>query len=77
MFRIFRGFIVVSACLGAHGVAVAQEVQTPERAIPGQYIVVLDDQQVPRAQVRARTDALVRQHGGVATSSRTACARSS
>jgi serine protease len=65
MFRIVLGPIVVLLCLAAHGVAVAQEVQTPERAIPGQYIVVLDDQQVPRAQVRARTDALVRQHGGV------------
>ena len=65
MFRIRRGLIVVLVCLVAHGVAVAQEVQTPERAIPGQYIVVLDDQQVPRAQVRARTDDIVRQHGGV------------
>jgi len=65
MFRIVLGPIVVLLCLAAHGVALAQEVQTPERAIPDQYIVVLDDQQVPRAQVRARTDALVRQHGGV------------
>ena len=55
MFRIFRGVIVVLLCLVAHGVAVAQEVQTPERAIPGQYIVVLDDQQVTRAAgARAR-----------------------
>ena len=65
MFRIVLGPIVVLLCLAAHGVALAQEVQTPERAIPGQYIVVFDDQQVPREQVRARTDALVRQHGGV------------
>jgi serine protease len=65
MFRILRGSIVVLLCLAANGVAVAQEVQTPERAIPGQYIVVLDDQQVTSAEVRGRTDALVRQHGGV------------
>jgi serine protease len=64
MFRILRGPIVVLLCLAANGVAVAQEVQTPERAIPGQYIVVLDDQQVTRAEVRTRTDALIRQHGG-------------
>ena len=65
MFRILRGPIVVLLCLAANRVAVAQEVQTPERAIPGQYIVVLDDQQVTRAEARPRTDALVRQHGGV------------
>jgi serine protease len=64
MFRILRGPIVVLLCLAANGVAVAQEVQTPENAIPGQYIVVLDDQQVARGAVRTRTDALVRQHGG-------------
>ncbi|HEU4688735.1 MAG TPA: S8 family serine peptidase, partial [Vicinamibacterales bacterium] len=64
MFRILRGPIVVLLCLAANGVAAAQEVQTPERAIPDQYIVVLDDQQVTRAAVRTRTDALVRQHGG-------------
>jgi serine protease len=65
MFRVFHGLIVVVLCLVAHGVAVAQEVHTPEGAIPGQYIVVLDDQQVPRAQVRGRTDEIVRRHGGV------------
>ena len=45
MFRILRGLIVVLLCLAVNGVAAAQEVQTPENAIPGQYIVVLDDQQ--------------------------------
>jgi serine protease len=45
--------------------AVAQEVQTPERAIPDQYIVVLDDQRVQRSEARAMSDDLVRQHGGV------------
>jgi serine protease len=44
--------------------ASAQEVQTPERAIPGQYIVVLDDDRVPRPEVRALAHALARQHGG-------------
>ena len=65
MFRIVRGAIVVVLCLAANGIAVAQEVQTPERAIPGQYIVVLNDQQVTRAETRGLSDALVRQHGGV------------
>jgi serine protease len=65
MFRIVRGAIVVLLCLALRGVAVAQEVQTPERAIPNQYIVVLDDLRVGRAEVRTLTDDLVRQHGGV------------
>ena len=65
MFRIVRGAIVVVLCLAVTRVAAAQEVQTPERAIPGQYIVVLDEQQVTRAQTRTQGDALVRQHGGV------------
>jgi serine protease len=65
MFRIVRGAIVVWLCLVVKGVAVAQEVQTPERAIPGQYIVVLDEQRVTRADARTLADALVRQHGGV------------
>ena len=59
-----RGIIValVSAAIG--GVVSAQEVQTPERAIPNQYIVVLKDEQVVRTQVRAVADALVRPQGG-------------
>jgi serine protease len=65
MFRIVRGAFVVVLCLAVNRVVLAQEVQTPERAIPGQYIVVLDEQQVSRADVRTRADALVRQHGGV------------
>ena len=44
--------------------AFAQEVRTPERAIPNQYIVVLDDDQVPPGQVRGLAAALARQHGG-------------
>jgi serine protease len=65
MFRIVRGAIAILLCLAATGVAVAQEVQTPERAIPGQYIVVLNEQQVTRAEARTLSDALARQHGGV------------
>ena len=45
-------------------VASAQEVQTPERAISGRYIVVLNDQQVTRANVRPAVDDLARQYGG-------------
>ena len=41
-------------------VASAQEVQTTERAIPGQYIVVLNDDQTPRANVRPVVDGLAR-----------------
>src|SRR5262245_1536449 len=65
MFRSVRGAIVLLLCLSVRGVALAQEVQTPQNAIPDQYIVVLDEQRVSRAETRARTDALVRQHGGV------------
>src|SRR5688572_999648 len=46
------------------GVASAQEVQTTERAIPGQYIVVLKDDQTARTAVRPVVDDLVRQSGG-------------
>jgi serine protease len=65
MFRIVGGAIVVVSCLAAGRVALAQEVQTPERAIQGQYIVVLDDQRVTRSEVRTTADTLVRRHGGV------------
>jgi len=43
---------------------VAQEVQTPERAIPNQYIVVFDDRQVRPADVPGLAQALARQQGG-------------
>jgi serine protease len=46
------------------GAASGQEVQTPERAIPNQYIVVLKDEQVGRAAVRATADAMARPQGG-------------
>jgi serine protease len=45
-------------------VAWAQEVQTTERAIPGQYIVVLKDDQTTRANVRPVAGDLARQSGG-------------
>ena len=47
--------------------AAAQEVQTPERAIPGQYIVVLNDDQTPRANVRPVVADLARQSGARVT----------
>src|SRR5436853_1664971 len=49
------------------GVASAQEVQTTERAIPGQYIVVLKDDQTTRANVRPVTGDLARQSGARVT----------
>lgn len=42
----------------------AQEVQTPERAIPNQYIVVMDDEQVGGAEIPALARAVALQHGG-------------
>jgi serine protease len=56
--------IAVLVGLAVAGRVSAQEVQTPERAIPNQYIVVLDDAQIARADVRANVLALARQHGG-------------
>ena len=50
--------------LAIASVAAAQEVQTPERAIAGRYIVVLNDQQVARANVRPVVEDLARQYGG-------------
>jgi serine protease len=44
--------------------AAAQDVQTPENAIPGQYIVVLDDARVTGPEVAQLAQALARQHGG-------------
>lgn len=64
MFQKTRSMRVGVLCLMIASVASAQEVQTPERAIPGQYIVVLDDQQVAGANIRLLADALARQHGG-------------
>jgi serine protease len=47
------------------GVASAQEIQTTERAIPGRYIVVLNEEQtVARANVRPMVAELARQFGG-------------
>ena len=48
-------------------VASAQEVQTTERAIPGQYIVVLKDEQTARANVRPVAGDLARQSGARVT----------
>ena len=62
MFRTAAGLVTV--LLAITSAAAAQEVQTPERAIPGRYIVVLNDQQVAANGVRPLADALARQHGG-------------
>src|SRR6266850_4356032 len=48
-------------------VAAAQEVQTTERAIPGQYIVVLKDDQTARGNVRPVVGDLARQSGARVT----------
>jgi serine protease len=63
MLRILHATAVL-AWLAMTGVAWAQEIQTPERAIPGQYIVVLDDDRVARSEVPGLAQALARQHGG-------------
>jgi serine protease len=64
MVRDARSLVAALVLLSVTSVAAAQEVHTPERAIPGRYIVVLDDRQVSRAAVRPLADALARQHGG-------------
>ena len=61
--RTVAAAIWLAAWLAAPSSAAAQEVQTPERAIAGQYIVVLDDQQVTRASVGLSADGLARQYG--------------
>jgi serine protease len=51
--------------LAGVGVASAQEIHTTERAIPGRYIVVLNDEQPAiRANVRPMVAELARQFGG-------------
>jgi serine protease len=49
--------------LGSVRSAPTQELQTPDRAIPDQYIVVLDDRQVAAPDVPGLVQALARQHG--------------
>jgi len=62
MFRnVMLAFV---ACAAFSGTAAAQQVLTPEGAIPGQYIVVFDDVQTARTEVVAQAQALARQHGG-------------
>jgi serine protease len=67
MIRNAKRTIAAIVWLAATGVASAQEVLTPERAIPGQYIVVLNDERVVRPEVHELADALARQHGGRVT----------
>jgi len=64
MLRPVRSAIAVVVWLAAIGIASAQEVQTPQGAIEGQYIVVLNDQQVARDDVRGLATAAIRQYGG-------------
>ena len=67
MVRTFRKagvFVAAFVWLAGAASLAAQEVQTPERAIPNQYIVVMDDQQVRAAEVPGLAQALARQHGG-------------
>jgi subtilisin family serine protease len=66
--------LAIVTCIAFSGTAVAQQVLTPERAIPNQYIVVLDDAQTARTQVAAEAQALARQHGGRVTNGYTAVA---
>jgi serine protease len=62
---MFRNLmLMVVTCVAFSGTAAAQQVLTPERAIPNQYIVVLDEAQTARTQVAAEAQALARQHGG-------------
>ena len=62
---MFRNLMLtIVTCVAFSGIAAAQQVLTPERAIPNQYIVVLDDVQTSRTQVAPRAQALARQHGG-------------
>jgi subtilisin family serine protease len=59
---LHMGAVLVTLAFAAG--ASAQELQTPERAIPGRYIVVLNEQQVARASVRPTVETLARQYGG-------------
>ena len=64
MFRMTRSVSVALVMIALAAAASAQEVQTTERAIPGRYIVVLDDQEVAVASVPAVASDLARQFGG-------------
>jgi serine protease len=61
---IRRSMLVAVLGLAFCRLAAAQDVQTPENAIPGQYIVVLDDARVTGPEVAQLAQALARQHGG-------------
>jgi serine protease len=64
MARMVTGTIAALAWLAIAAGAWAQEVHTPERAIPNQYIVVLNSDRVEAAQVRGMAAALARAQGG-------------
>ena len=64
MVRTIGVCVGVLCCLAGAASVAAQEVQTPDRAIPNQYIVVFDDQQVGPGQVPGLARSLAQQHGG-------------
>jgi serine protease len=63
MARHATGVFAALLWLAAAGVS-AQEIQTPERAIPGQYIVVLRDDRVASAEAPPLAAALAQAHRG-------------
>jgi serine protease len=56
-------FLASFVVLGSVRITPTQELQTPDRTIPDQYIVVLDDRQVASPEVPALAQGLARQHG--------------
>jgi serine protease len=64
MFRMTRSVSVTLVMIAWAAAASGQEVQTTERAIPGRYIVVLEDEEVGTASVPAVASDLARQFGG-------------
>lgn len=63
MTRTMGILLASSVVLGGVRSTPTQELQTPDRAIPDQYIVVLDDRQVAAPDVPGLAQALARQHG--------------
>src|SRR5262245_5142488 len=59
-----KAMLVTVICLAFGKLAAAQDVQTPQNAISGQYIVVFDDATVTRPEVAQLAQALARQHSG-------------
>ncbi len=64
MFRTLREIVTFVVWVAMTGIASAQDVETPARPIPGQYIVVLDEDRVIRAAVKGEAEAIAKAHGG-------------